>query len=215
MTDSLCHFVINAMPSIYQLKQTFQDILRPIVVSWAKKGVTANQITIGAMLLSCLTGLLLYWTDFAWFALLLLPVVLFIRMALNAIDGMLAREHGMKSRLGAILNELGDVISDVALYLPFAWMLGVSPFWAVLFVLLAILTEMTGVIAVQIGASRRYDGPLGKSDRAFVMGALAFLLSMRIISTGPWLDYFYMLLVILSIVTIVKRSRGALRQAAK
>jgi len=36
-------------------------------------------------------------------------------MALNAIDGMLAREHHMQSKLGAILNELGDVVSDTVL----------------------------------------------------------------------------------------------------
>jgi hypothetical protein len=35
--------------------------------------------------------------------LLVLPGFLFVRMALNAIDGMLAREHAMKSRLGAVL----------------------------------------------------------------------------------------------------------------
>lgn len=51
--------------------------------------------------------------------LLLLPIVLFIRMALNALDGMLARECNQQTRLGAILNETGDVISDIALYLPF------------------------------------------------------------------------------------------------
>ena len=37
-------------------------------------------------------------------------------MAFNAIDGMLAREFGQKSRLGAYLNELTDVVSDAALY---------------------------------------------------------------------------------------------------
>jgi len=46
-------------------------------------------------------------------------------MALNAIDGMLAREFGQKSRLGACLNELCDVVSDATLYLPFAF---VAPF---------------------------------------------------------------------------------------
>ena len=32
--------------------------------------------------------------------------------------------------------------------------------------------EMAGVVAVQIGAERRYDGPMGKSDRAFTFGLL-------------------------------------------
>ena len=39
-------------------------------------------------------------------------------MALNAIDGMLAREFNQKSRLGGYLNEITDVVSDAALYLP-------------------------------------------------------------------------------------------------
>jgi CDP-diacylglycerol--glycerol-3-phosphate 3-phosphatidyltransferase len=59
--------------------------------------------------------------------LLLLPVVMFLRMALNAVDGMLAREHNQKSSLGAVLNELGDVVSDAALYLPLALVPGFSP----------------------------------------------------------------------------------------
>jgi CDP-diacylglycerol--glycerol-3-phosphate 3-phosphatidyltransferase len=52
---------------------------------------------------------------------LLIPLWMFLRMAFNAIDGLLAREFGQKSRLGAYLNELTDVISDAALYLPFAF----------------------------------------------------------------------------------------------
>jgi CDP-diacylglycerol--glycerol-3-phosphate 3-phosphatidyltransferase len=41
-----------------------------------------------------------------------------VRMAFNAIDGMIACEFGGKSRLGAYLNELSDVVADAALYLP-------------------------------------------------------------------------------------------------
>lgn len=67
---------------------------------------------------SLLTGLLLVLVAQP-ILFLLLPIVLFIRMTLNALDGMLARECNQKTRLGAILNETGDVISDIALYLPF------------------------------------------------------------------------------------------------
>ena len=55
------------------------------------------------------------------------PVWLLARMALNAIDGMLAREFHQKSVLGGYLNEIGDVVSDAALYAPFAF---VAPFGA-------------------------------------------------------------------------------------
>src|SRR5262245_10065723 len=150
------------MPSIYQIKPRFQALLRPPVQRLAACGVTANQVTLGAALLSVATGAILAAKasePVVWF---LLPVVLFARMALNAIDGMLAREHGQKSALGAFLNELCDVVSDAALILPFALVPGVSPVAVVIAVLLAGLSEMAGVVAVQVGAERRYDGPMGK-----------------------------------------------------
>lgn len=103
---------------------------------------------------------------------LLLPLWMFLRMALNAIDGMLAREFGQKSALGAYLNELSDVISDAALYLPFV---AIAPFnwWSVgAVVFFSAVSEMAGAMGPMVGAERRYDGPMGKSDRAFVFGAL-------------------------------------------
>jgi len=55
---------------------------------------------------------------------LFVPVWFFVRMAFNAVDGMLAREFGQASKLGAYLNELGDVVADTALYAPFALLPG-------------------------------------------------------------------------------------------
>jgi hypothetical protein len=43
---------------------------------------------------------------------------------------------------------------------------------------LSILSEFGGVLALGVGASRRYDGPLGKGDRAFVFGALGLWLGI-------------------------------------
>src|SRR6185436_7204944 len=104
--------------------------------------------------------------------LLLLPVWLFLRMALNAIDGMMARELGMSTQLGAVLNELGDVVSDLGVYLPLALVSEPAQWPIIAFSIGAILTEFSGVLARALGASRRYEGPMGKSDRAFVVGAL-------------------------------------------
>src|SRR5262244_2364032 len=114
------------MPSIYGLKPKFQALLRPIVNWFARIGVTANQVTIAALLLSLTAGHVIHFQH-GGRSLLLLPAVLFVRMALNAMDGMLAREHNQKTPLGAILNELGDVLSDAALYLPLAFFLPFNP----------------------------------------------------------------------------------------
>src|SRR6266508_6968246 len=114
------------MPSIYDLKPRFQALLRPLVKSLAKAGVTANHVAVAALVLSFIVGALITLFPAQKWPLLLMPLALFVRMALNAIDGMLAREHKMKSSLAAILNELGDVLSDTALYLPLGLVPGVN-----------------------------------------------------------------------------------------
>src|SRR5512139_3436853 len=110
----------TAVASVYDLKPRFQALLRPLVATLARRGVTANQVTIAAVLLSLVGGALIAWRPFDAWPLLLLPLILLLRMGLNAIDGMLAREHSQQSKLGAILNELGDVVGDAAMYLPLA-----------------------------------------------------------------------------------------------
>ena len=143
--------------------------------------------------------------------LLLVGPWLFVRMALNAIDGMLAREHGQKSALGGLLNELTDVVSDAALYLPFAFVPGFSPALVVLVMFLATLTEMTGVVSVQIGASRRYDGPVGKSDRAFAFGLLGLIVGLTG-TTGAWINWVLAAMSLLLVVTVVNRARNGLAE---
>src|SRR5215831_3347326 len=198
------------MPSVYDLKPKFQSLLRPIANALANLGVTANQVTVGAMLLSFATGAAVYSCKNLR-VLLLLPAVLFVRMALNAIDGMLAREHQQKTPLGAILNELGDAFSDAALYLPLAFFLPFDPVAVVLVVMLAVFGEMTGVVGVQIGASRRYDGPMGKSDRAFVFGTLGLLLGLNL-PIFPAVRPLLWSVAFLLLLTILNRARGALRE---
>jgi len=159
------------MVSVYDLKPRFQALLRPFCSRMASAGITANQVTVAAVILSAVPGGILLFFGGLWPLLLLAPVLL-IRMALNAIDGMLAREFGQQSQLGAVFNELGDVVSDMLLYLPLALIPGVNAMLIACLVCVAIIVEMTGVIAVQIEASRRYDGPFGKSDRAVFFGIL-------------------------------------------
>lgn len=198
------------MPSIYGLKPKFQKLLRPITNALARLGVSANQVTLFAMVLSFSTGGAIFLLR-SQRSLLLLPLVLFLRMALNAIDGMLAREHDQKTSLGAVLNELGDVFSDGALYLPLAVIPGLNPTLIVVIVLCAVFTEMTGLIGVEIGASRRYDGPMGKSDRAFVFGALALLLGLNLpmVRIVPYVLWMVLALLLL---TIMNRARKALAE---
>ena len=105
------------MISVYQLKSKFSDILRPTVNFMVKIGITANMVTISALVLSILTGVAIYfYAPKCVCSYWILPIALFTRMALNNIDGVIAREHNQKSNIGAILNELGDILSDILIY---------------------------------------------------------------------------------------------------
>ncbi|WP_436897479.1 CDP-alcohol phosphatidyltransferase family protein [Acinetobacter gyllenbergii] len=168
------------MPSIYQLKPAFQNLLRPFVQWLYTKKITANQVTLLAMFISVVLAVALYCLHLYQQPLilfLLFPVWMLVRMGFNAIDGMLAREFNQQSKLGAYLNEICDVISDSALYLCFLGLAFINSYLLGLVVFLAILSEYAGVMAPLIGQERRYDGPMGKSDRAFWFSLIAVLIS--------------------------------------
>ncbi|TWU43888.1 Inner membrane protein YnbA [Novipirellula aureliae] len=193
------------MASVYDLKPKFQDLLRPMVRRLAAAGTTANQVTIAALLLSVATGVCIgVWPSKPW-PLLLIPIALLVRMALNAIDGMLAREFNQKSRLGAVLNELGDVLSDITLYLPLALVPSVNATAIVIFVISSIVVEFVGVVAIQIDRPRQYAGPMGKSDRAFWVGLLAVLLAFQWIRP-PVTSFYLSALIFLAGWTVINRA---------
>nr|WP_240158277.1 MULTISPECIES: CDP-alcohol phosphatidyltransferase family protein [unclassified Pantoea] len=186
-------------------------MLRPAVQRLHARGVSANQVTLGAALVSVLLGLLLAAFSHITWLFLLVPVWMLLRMAFNAVDGMLAREFGQQTRLGAYLNELCDLVADAALYLPFALVAGISPALVVLVVIAALISEYAGVMGPLAGASRRYDGPMGKSDRAFAFGVLGFGVALGLLNAS-WSNGLLVVILLLSLYTLYNRVRQGLAE---
>ncbi|PIT50984.1 CDP-alcohol phosphatidyltransferase family protein [Snodgrassella alvi] len=194
--------------TLYSIKPAFQKLLRPLMFWLYRKGVTANHITLAAIGLSTIIGSILiifphprlFW---------LLPITLFIRMALNALDGMLARECSQQSRLGAVLNELGDVLSDIALYLPFISLPNSNTTIVLIMLFCAVLTEFCGILAQTINGVRSYAGPMGKSDRALIFGTWSLFLTIWPELTA-WNNLLWCAAIILLAWTCINRCRSAL-----
>jgi CDP-diacylglycerol--glycerol-3-phosphate 3-phosphatidyltransferase len=197
--------------SIYQLKPRFQNLLRPMVQRLYDRGITANQVTLAACAVSLAIGALVAVFAAHLWIFVLIPLWMILRMALNAIDGMLAREFGQQSRLGAYLNELTDVIADSALFLPFALLPEVNLLLVLLVTLMAIFSEYAGVLGPMVGASRRYDGPMGKSDRAFVFGVLGAGVAVGWLS-ALWINIVLAVIAALLVYTLVNRIRRGLAE---
>jgi CDP-diacylglycerol---glycerol-3-phosphate 3-phosphatidyltransferase len=199
------------MASIYDLKSRFQALLRPLVLQLARAGVRPNHVTMAALLLSLAVGAVPWPARQHRGVLLVLPAWLFVRMALNAIDGMLAREHGMRTALGAVLNEMGDVLADLAIYLPLLIVAPAATEAVVGFSIGAVLTELAGILGQALGARRHYEGPMGKSDRAFVVGLLA-VLAVLWPGTLEWWPVAFAVATGLAAYTCLNRLRRALAE---
>src|ERR1035437_2539829 len=141
------------MISVYNIKPKFQQLLKPVLEKLYKAGITANQITIAAIAFSMALGIGFWFHPYGKM-LLIIPAGLFFRMALNALDGMMARNYNMQSKIGEVLNEFGDVVSDLFIYLPLIKLSGVE--WQVVvgFAVLAVLNEFAGVFAKIICGER-------------------------------------------------------------
>jgi len=202
------------MASVYDLKPKFQALLRPLISRLAALGCTPNIVTSAALLLSIAVGGLIYYYREYPHIFLLLPVWLFLRMALNAIDGMMARELNMKSTLGAVLNEAGDIISDLALYLPLAVVYPPAMWWVIAFCFGAVFTEFCGVLAQALGTKRHYEGPMGKSDRAFVVGAIGLVTALAPNIFQYW-PIIFAVASALTVLTCLNRLKNALAELCK
>lgn len=201
------------MISLYQLKPKFQQLLRPLVKKLFLAKVTANQVTLSACLGSIfIAGIVAFFANQVWiFG--LIPIWMLIRMALNAIDGMLAREFNQQSDLGAYFNELCDVIADTALLGILAFIVPVNSLFVLLLIFLALLTEYAGVMGPLIGAPRRYDGPMGKSDRALVLGIICLAIAIGWLPL-VWVNMLLWIIIFLLICTIFNRIKHALKEVA-
>ncbi len=196
------------MLSVYKIKPAFQKLLTPLLKILYRLKVTANQITVSAIFLSLGIGTAILFSKEYPFFILLVPIGYLLRMILNALDGMMATHYNMKSKLGEVLNELGDVISDSFIIFPLVFLPNLNPIVILVFGVLAIINEFSGVLAKVVGQERRYDGPMGKSDRALLVGlfCLIFYYWEGISAYGNWIFSISIVLIIISSIARIKNA---------
>ena len=196
------------------LKSSLLKILHPGAKVLFDDGVRAIHVTSCAGLISVAVGVLV--AAFAAYPpiFLLIPIWMLVRMLFSAIEALLVTEFGQHSKLGTCANELSRVVAETALFLPFAVIPKVSVLLVLSVTLLAVLSEFAGLLGPLINASRHRDGPMGSHARMLCFGVFGIAIASEHILTAP-INITLALIVILLLVTIVRRIRGAVAEVAK
>jgi CDP-diacylglycerol--glycerol-3-phosphate 3-phosphatidyltransferase len=166
--------------SLYAVKPRFQAVLRLVAVRCMRGGVSADALTAAGLGAAALAGVAIAVAGArpSWW-LALVPLLLFARIACNALDGMVARDAGTARPWGTVLNETGDRVADL---LVFGGLVasGALPAFAALALLPVVLfVSYLGVIGQAAGGARCYAGPLGKADRMALVSLYCLV--------APWL----------------------------
>lgn len=155
--------------SLYAIKPAFIRRLRRVEDALVARGVSADALTLAAVVVSLAAGGAIAAGGLAdrpaiWLA---VPPLVLVRLALNALDGSVARRTGTARPFGAALNEAGDRASDAATIGSAGFVAG--PALALAAVAAALAASLCGVLALALTGRRDNGGPMGKADRAALL----------------------------------------------
>ena len=188
---------------IYSIKPAFQRSLGGVERLLVRRRVHPDYLTLGALALSAGGGLALWASNRVHLLLLLLIPVALGRTALNALDGLVARDSGLARPWGEVLNEFSDRLSDVCLFAGVSVAPGSDSRLGAAVLVLMLLSSYLGTAAKAAGGTREYGGVMGKADRMIYLSVAALLAYVV-----PALPVFRVFLVVVGaglVVTIVQR----------
>src|SRR4051794_31421259 len=190
---------------VYAIKPAFQRSLGGAEAWLVARRVHPDVLTGAALGLAVLGGALLYAGAGAPGLLLLVPLVALGRIALNALDGLVARATGLARPWGEVLNEVADRLADVALLGGLALAptsegrLGAATLVAVL------VSSYLGLASRAAGGPRQYGGLMGKADRMLYLALAALVAGLA--GRPEWLNAYLAIVLVGSLVTIAQRGR--------
>ncbi len=189
---------------IYSIKPKFQKALSPIKNILVKLKVHPTYINFAALFVSLIAGYIIYLASSNLNLFLWIPILAFVRTALNALDGLVARELKVKNQnWGEVLNEFIDRLSDVVFFMGIAFFSFTNALLVFLALTLILLVSYLGILGKSAGGKRVYAGLMGKADRMFYLSVCSVLI---VIFKNPIIiNYFLIFIIFLSLITIFQR----------
>lgn len=194
---------------LYATKGAISSRLTPVLDRLARAGVSPDVITLAAIPVAMVGGLVLLASTVLPILLLAVPFLIALRLLLNLLDGSLARRIQRSHPRGELFNEVGDRVADVALLAPVAFLPGAQPEVTLLGVAVALLASYIGVGSKAAGGERIYRGILSKPGRMLLLAVFCVLAFS--LGTQAWF-WFGPLLLIGTTLTALERLYLAVRR---
>jgi CDP-diacylglycerol---glycerol-3-phosphate 3-phosphatidyltransferase len=160
---------------IYGVKPMFRRLLKPLERALIRLGISADAVTAAGMVFAGTAALGEWLGRRGSIWLVVVPVAGFCRTAANALDGMIATDTGRARPMGEVFNETADRAADVAMFLPLAFVPGVSDVLVAGALGAMLVTSFLGMAVKAAGGPRVYTGIMGKPDRMLVLGLSALI----------------------------------------
>lgn len=138
------------------------------------------------------------------FQYLLAAACIQLRLLCNMLDGMVAIEGGLKSKLGDLYNELPDRVEDALILVAAGYSLSSPSILGWLAAVLAVLTAYIRAFGASLGTKQYFCGPMAKPHRMFVM-TVACLLEFFIPRGGDWIFIGLFVVIVGAVITCVRR----------
>ena len=161
---------------LYGLKPWFAARLARVRKMLVAHRVSPGAISAAGIVFGASVGAALAVLRPGWLCGLVVTALLVARLACANLDGGVARDGGRSTRFGAVVNEIGDRVAELA---ALAGCLAFAPAALVAAAALAAtLPSWVSLAGAAAGARRIQGGPIGKTERCLLLAALA--------ATGAW-----------------------------
>ncbi len=179
--------------NIYSIKPYFQKLLSPLFKLLILLRVHPNYINFFALFISIIAGISFLYTDQYNFLFIIIPFLLLLRIAFNALDGMVARKLNLSSKVGELYNELSDRLSDMVIFICLAFANYVNLTLMLILTCIILLNSYLGILGKASGGSRQFIGIMGKADRMLYLGIIT-IISFFKLNEIYWLIFTYFLI---------------------
>lgn len=191
---------------IYAIKPAFQRRLISLRDVCIRAGISADALTATALFASIAGGGAIAFSPRVPWVLFAVPALAMGRIALNALDGMVAVATGTARPFGEVLNEFADRFSDTSYFVGLAFVIDSRLAMAALVVVL--LSSYLGTVAKAAGGRRIYDGVMGKADRMILFSVAS--IAAYFAGVGVW-TYLVAIVAAGGLITVFQRMAIAKR----